>query len=236
MAIQDLTPFDHAVLARLHQKEQEQYSYVDQSTYGIEASELRPEHWNNSGWARLEGSDDTPTIRRSLNRLIAHGLVELRDHQYNSSSRKRYSFISKERIAAVAAEAALTPAQRAERFIGPFKEAYIDNTRRYGDRVTLWPIRCERWGDGLEPAIELGLVVKTGRGYDARDRYVPTEFYEAYTEALAAEEAAKAKAKDHREELARRLSEYSEGVHQIGPGALELTYAQVAKLLEHLDS
>lgn len=234
----ELDDFDQQVLTRLIDKGyQPSYMAPSNDWPGIAASDLRADSFNRKNYSVL--MQDTAEIRKSLERLTKHGLA-IKTYlpgggQYRM--RGRNLFKSKKVADEIAAEVALSPEERAGRFMAHFKEHYLAEQRRIGDVASRWPRPVERYGDGLEPALELGLLVHTGKvsAWDSKQAYVPTEFYSAYVEALQLEQYREAMIKDKHEALAQRLGKYTD-IYSTSSVRVELTYAQVEKLLTHLES
>lgn len=233
----ELTEFDHAVLKRLIEKGVP-YSYSAPSNdwLGIEASVLTPASYERKN--HDDRMQDSSEVRKSLERLVRHGLaVKTYQEPSGHRARGRYGFKSQKVVDDIAREVALTPEERAARFIANFREHYVERQRGRGDRADLWPQPAERWGDGLKPALEMGLVVNTGRisSSDHKDGYVPAEFHDAYVEALELQRQREAQIKARHEDLALRLGKFTD-IYRASSVTVELTYAQVEALLKHLET
>lgn len=233
----ELTEFDHDVLERLIEKGVP-YSYSTPSNdwFGIEANVLTPASYDYKNHdPRMQDSSE---IRKSLERLVRHGLaVKTYQEPSGHRARGRYGFKAQKVVDDIAREVALTPEERAARFIEHFRERYVERQRDRGDRADLWPQPAERWGDGLKPALEMGLVVHVGKVVPRTDKeaYVPAEFHDAYVEALELQRQREAQIKARHEDLALRLGKFTD-IYRASSVTVELTYTQVEALLKHLET
>lgn len=147
-----------------------------------------------------------------LQRAAKAGLIVARNFAVPFATRNEWRFTTLELAAAWDAERALTDGERAERTVAAVRGFYADNMRQYGDSVALWPV-SEVYGmgypDGIRPAVDGGLLREVNRS--GSNGLVPAEEWDAFTEALTAEQVRAARLKSRTDDLRARLHVHTGG-------------------------
>lgn len=202
-------------------------------TFYVRKASLHPQRiWVDTRRIRHNADFDFQTS--DLHRAAKAGLIVER------KSGRWSEYTTPELYAELRAEAALTPAERAERTTAAVKEMYLERQVRYGDNVSLWGVSQNLAAvpqDGIAPALASGLLVPSGGGRYTNEDLIPGDEFDAYKEALARFEAAEARAKEIHDAAWGRLV----GLSGARTGSLngersEYIYtSQIIKLLERID-
>lgn len=141
-------------------------------------------------WARW-GNGMNDKLGDDLAWAAAQGLIGVIPLQYRRGN--RYASIGYH--LARLAELDLADAVRAERTTARIAEQYAERVANYGDRVNLWPVTNVQLSDGIEPAVDAGLIRRVAdRHATGGSGYVPADRWDAYVDALERYEAAQARA------------------------------------------
>lgn len=171
-------------------------------------------------------SDDFTTA--DLERAANRGLIVMRKKKAVAwSERVHKEFTSLAKEAEAAAERALSDQERIDRLMADFVPRYEQRRSERGDNPRTWPLDLSRFGDGVRPAVDAGIL------FEANNGYVPGSHYEAYVEAVETYNAREEKAREHHHEVTNRILSLAGPSN--GGRTLSLSTQQAERLLELLE-